>query len=289
MRQTRRNQSRFWQWHAANSCKFSTLQENQKKKKRLGGWSCPTKGLEKNRNLSLSFEGLTLLKGSGPIIQKSESPTASAGKERHHQKIGSTVTRHSSIHKLTRKSPGRRVLAEPVDLGKHLLTLCICIYVTLLYRNLLHARVLVLRLVQQSQHSLGSFSKRFFDLHGGLPYFESLDLEGPFAKSDGVPLSTKPSGFSPEVGHHGIKVPCYDARSCNWWSRVLFNCTSSGLFRSTVAASSEPPKPQQKTQVVYGGVIVSLTKGIKQAILKDCLRFHCHFCHKHSKCLHTRL
>lgn len=47
--------------------------------------------------------------------------------------------------------------------------------------------------------------------------------------------------------------------------------------------------PQQKTQVVYGGVIVSLTKGIKQAILKDCLRFHCHFCHKHSKCLHTRL
>ena len=129
MRQTRRNQSRFWQWHAANSCKFSTLQENHKKK-RLGGWACPTKGLEKNRNLSLSFEGLTLLKGSGPIIQKSESPTASAGKERHHQKIGSTVTRHSSIHKLTRKSPGRRVLAEPVDLGKHLLTLCICIYVT---------------------------------------------------------------------------------------------------------------------------------------------------------------
>ena len=31
MPQTRRNQSRFWQWHAANSCKFSTLQENKKK------------------------------------------------------------------------------------------------------------------------------------------------------------------------------------------------------------------------------------------------------------------
>ena len=117
---------------AVACCKFMQIQHvaGKPKKKRLGGWACPTKGLEKNRNLSLSFEGLTLLKGSGPIIQKSESPTASAGKERHHQKIGSTVTRHSSIHKLTRKSPGRRVLAEPVDLGKHLLTLCICIYVT---------------------------------------------------------------------------------------------------------------------------------------------------------------
>ena len=76
MPQTRRNQSRFWQWHAANSCKFSTLQ----KKKKTGRRACPTKGLEKTRNLSLSFEGLPLLKGSGPIIQNQKVRLPAPGK-----------------------------------------------------------------------------------------------------------------------------------------------------------------------------------------------------------------
>ncbi len=64
---------------AVACCKIMKIQHVAGKKK-TGRRACPTKGLEKTRNLSLSFEGLPLLKGSGPIIQNQKVRLPAPGK-----------------------------------------------------------------------------------------------------------------------------------------------------------------------------------------------------------------